>query len=125
MTASPLLPLLGPIETDADPGPAAPPRPPRFGPLAAIIAVVRLPFDLLITLGYVVRQLPLLVQDLRSLVNDLARLAHQGNPGALSDLLAGLARAAAPDGALTHALRSAGDLAEARAEVERQRLEAT
>lgn len=116
-------PLSPSREDRAAPGPAAPPAPPRLGALPAVVAAVRLPADLVVTLGYVVRQLPHLVQDLRSIVNDLARLAHEGEPGALSELLAGLARAAAPQGALTHLLRSAGDLAQARAEVEGRRLE--
>ncbi|GGI09062.1 hypothetical protein [Egicoccus halophilus] len=100
-------------------GPAPAPPTPRHGLLPTVVAAVRLPGDLLLALGYVVRQLPFLVQDLRSLVNDLARLAHVGDPGALSDLVAGLARAASTEGELTRLLRAAAELAEARAEVER------
>ncbi|MGY1846081.1 MULTISPECIES: hypothetical protein [unclassified Blastococcus] len=106
-------------------GPATPPPPPEFGVLPAAAALVRLPFDLVVLVGYAVRELPLLVQDVRSTVNDVARLVHHGERGgALQELLDSLARAARADsaGALTHLLRSAGDLAAVRAEVERQRL---
>lgn len=102
------------------------PTPPRFGPLPALLAVVRLPSDLLVLAGYLVREAPHLVQDVRSIVNDIARLIHHGEQeGALTELIDELARAARADsaGSLAHLLRSAGDLAEARAAVERLRLE--
>lgn len=106
-------------------GPSAPPHPPKHGLVPALVASVRLPLDLLVLVGYTVREAPQLVQDLRSAVNDVARLIHHGEQeGALQELLDELARAARADnaGALAHLLRSAGDLAEARAEVERRRL---
>ncbi|MCF6506669.1 hypothetical protein E9549_04510 [Blastococcus sp. MG754426] len=106
-------------------GPATPPPPPGFGVLPAAAALARLPFDVAVLVGYTVRQLPLLVQDVRSTVNDVARLVHHGErDGALRELIDALARAARADsaGALAHALRSAGDLAAVRAEVEQQRL---
>jgi hypothetical protein len=101
-------------------GPADRPRRPRFGPLNAAVELVRLPADLVVAVGYTVRELPLLVQDLRSVVNDLARLADGGRSSALNDVLEGLGRAAGPDGALTDLLRAAADLAAARAEREEQ-----
>ncbi|TYP87570.1 hypothetical protein [Blastococcus xanthinilyticus] len=58
-------------------------------------------------------------------MNDVARLVHHGERGgALQELLDSLARAARADsaGALTYLLRSAGELAAVRAEVERLRL---
>lgn len=106
-------------------GPACYPPPPRTGLLGALVAAVRLPADVIVLVGYTVRQAPHLVQDLRSLVNDVARLVHHGErEGALKELLDELARAARAEsaGALAHLLRSAGDLAQARAEVERRRL---
>ncbi|TYP87569.1 hypothetical protein [Blastococcus xanthinilyticus] len=51
---------------DDDLGPATPPPPPQFGVLPAAVALVRLPFDLAVLLGYTVRELPLLVQDVRA-----------------------------------------------------------
>ncbi|MGY1845277.1 hypothetical protein [Modestobacter sp. SYSU DS0875] len=112
---------------DDDLGPATPPPPPRFGLVGAVIALVRLPFDLLVLFGYLVRQAPLLIQDVRSTVNGVARLVQHGErEGALRELLDELARAARADnaGALAHLLRSAGDLSEARAELTRLRIEA-
>ncbi|MGY1828141.1 hypothetical protein [Blastococcus sp. SYSU DS0541] len=113
------------MATDDGLGPATPPPPPRFGLLPATTALLRLPLDLAVLVGCTVRELPLLVQDVRSTVNDVARLVHHGERGgALQELLDSLARAARADsaGALAHALRSAGDLAAVRAQVERQRL---
>lgn len=106
-------------------GPSTSPPPPRHGVLPAVVAIVRLPVDLLVLVGYTVREAPHLVQDVRSAVNDVARLIHHGEQGgALRELLDELARAARADsaGALAHLLRSGGDLAEARAAVERRRL---
>lgn len=108
-------------------GPATPPPPPRFGPLPALVALVRLPFDLVVLLDYAVRQLPPLLQDVRSTVNGVARLVRHGeDEGALRELLDELARAARADnaGALAHLLRSAGDLSAVRAELELLRLRA-
>lgn len=93
----------------------------------ALVALVRLPFDLAVLLGYAVRQLPLLLQDLRSTVNGVARLVRHGEEeGALRELLDELARAARADnaGALAYLLRSSGDLSTVRAELERLRLRA-
>lgn len=109
-----------------DRGPSTSPPPPEHGLLPALVAAVRLPVDLLVLVGYTVRQAPYLVQDVRSALNDVAKLIHQGEQeGALNELLDQLARLARADsaGALAHLLRSAGDLAQARAEVERRRLE--
>lgn len=114
------------MSSDDQRGPSCYPPPPRTGLLGAAVAAVRLPADLLVLVGYTVRQAPHLVQDVRSVVNDVARLVHHGErEGALKELLDELARAARADsaGALAHLLRSAGDLAEARAAVERRRLE--
>lgn len=113
------------MATDDGLGPATPPPPPQFGLLPAATALARLPFDVAVLVGYAVRQLPLLVQDVRSTVNDVARLVHHGErEGSLRELIDALARAARADsaGALAHALRSAGDLAAVRAEAERRRL---
>lgn len=73
----------------------------------------------MVGLGYTVRELPHLVQDLRSLVNDLARLAHGGHTGALGEVVGGLARAAATDGELTGLLRESAELAADRADQDR------
>ena len=127
--------------TDEATGPSAAPPPTRLGILQTVVEVVRLPLDLLralvvlvrlpvdvvLLVGYLVREAPELLRDVRSTVNDVARLVHHGERGgALRELLDELARAARADsaGSLTHLLRSAGDLAAARAEVERQRLAA-
>ncbi|MGY1839091.1 MULTISPECIES: hypothetical protein [unclassified Modestobacter] len=115
------------MEPSDDLGPADPPPPPRFGLIPAVVALVRLPFDLVVLIGYLVRQLPLLLQDVRSTVNGVARLVSHGErEGALRELLDELARAARADnaGALAHLLRSSGDLSAVRAELERIRLEA-
>lgn len=93
--------------------------------LRALVVLVRLPVDVVLLLGYLVREAPELLRDVRSTVNDLARLLHRGERGgALQELLDELARAARADsaGSLAHLLRSAGVLAAARAEVERRRL---
>ncbi|WP_299033528.1 hypothetical protein [uncultured Pseudokineococcus sp.] len=95
--------------------------------LRALVVLVRLPVDVVLLLGYLVREAPELLRDVRSTVNDVARLVHHGERGgALQELLDELARAARADsaGSLTHLLRSAGDLAAARAESERRRLAA-
>lgn len=93
----------------------------------AVVVVVRLPLDLVILVGYLVREAPYLLQDVRSTVNDVARLIHHGErEGALKELLDELARAARAEsaGALAHFLRASGDLAAAQAETERRRLAA-
>jgi len=116
------------MEPSDDLGPAGPPPAPAFGVIPAVVALVRLPFDLIVLLGYTVRQLPLLIQDVRSTVNGLARLVSHGErEGALRELIDELARAARADsaGALAHLLRSAGDLSAVRAELERIRVQAT
>lgn len=105
-------------------GPAVrPPSPSLAGPLRAGLALVRLPLDLIVAVEYVVQQLPHLVQDVRSLVNSLARLAHDADPGALADVIAGLAAAVDPrEGALVRALDAAAELARAQArELDRRR----
>ncbi|MCZ2813132.1 hypothetical protein O2W15_17000 [Modestobacter sp. VKM Ac-2979] len=110
-----------------DLGPASPPPPPTFGLVPAVVALVRLPFDLLVLIGYTVRQLPFLIQDVRSTVNGVARLVSHGEQsGSLRELIDSLARAARADsaGALAHLLRSSGDLSAVQAEIERLRLEA-
>ena len=94
-------------------GPAPPPAHPRVG---AIATLARLPADLVVGLGYTVRELPHLVQDLRSLANDLARLAHGGHTGALGEVVGGLARTAGPDGELTDLVRESAGLAADRAQ---------
>lgn len=113
--------------TPDDLGPATPPPPPRFGPWHALVALVRLPADLVVLLDYTVRQLPPLLQDVRSTVNGIARLVRHGEEeGALRELIDELARAARADnaGALAYLLRSSGDLSAVRAEIERLRLQA-
>ena len=99
-----------------------PPPPSLAGPLRAGLALLRLPLDLIVALEYLVQQLPYLVQDVRSLVNSLSRLAHDADPGALADVIAGLAAAVDPrDGALIRALDEAAELARARArEIDRR-----
>ena len=103
-------------------GPSEPPAPAGAGPVAAAVALSRLPADLVVAVGYLVRELPSLVQDLRSVVHSLALLAQAGHSGALADLLADLSRAAGKDGELTLLLAEAGRLAGTRADVEAQRL---
>ncbi len=106
-------------------GPAVRPPPPSLaGPLRAGLALIRLPLDLVVALEYVVQQLPYLVQDVRSLVNSLSRLAHDADPGTLADVIAGLAAAVDPrDGALIRALDAAAELARAQArEIDARRL---
>lgn len=104
-------------------GPAVRPPPPSLaGPLRAGLALIRLPLDLIVALEYVVQQLPYLVQDVRSLVNSLSRLAHDADPGALADVIVGLAAAVDPrDGALIRALDAAAELARVQArEIDRR-----
>lgn len=103
------------MTTDPGGGPSRPPAPPEFGVAAAVGALGRLPLDLVVTLGYVVREVPLLVQDLRSTVHDVARLAHGGETGALGQLVTALADAASPGGALHRLLDAGADLAAAEA----------
>ena len=103
-------------------GPSEPPVPAAVGPAAAAVALCRLPADLIVALGYLVRELPALVQDLRSVVHSLALLAQAGDSGSLADLLDDLARAAGKDGELTVLLAEAARLAGVRADVEASRL---
>lgn len=94
--------------------------------LRAVVVVVRLPVDVVLLVGYLLREAPELLRDVRSTVNDVARLVHHGErEGALRELLDELARAARADsaGSLAHLLRSAGDLAAVRAEVEGRRVD--
>ncbi|GAA4740878.1 hypothetical protein GCM10023328_22610 [Modestobacter marinus] len=110
-----------------DLGPAERPAAPTFGLIPAVVALVRLPFDLLVLIGYTVRQLPFLIQDVRTTVNGVARLLDHGERnGSLRELIDSLARAARADsaGALIHLLRASGDLSAVQAELERLRLEA-
>ncbi|MCZ2824644.1 MULTISPECIES: hypothetical protein [unclassified Modestobacter] len=112
---------------DDDLGPADRPPPPTFGLIPAVVALVRLPFDLLVLIGYTVRQLPFLVQDVRTTVNGVARLLDHGErSGSLRELIDSLARAARADsaGALIQLLRSSAELSSVQAELERLRLEA-
>src|SRR4051794_1140895 len=104
--------------------PAPPPPPLRRGPLAYATAPVRLLGDLVLGLDYTAHELPYLVQDLRSLVNELTRLARGADEGALTDLVAELARAAREDGELSRLLDRAAELAAARAARERAELAA-
>lgn len=97
-------------------GPADAPSRPSYGTLAAVRGLIFLPINLLVALGYLVRELPLLVQDLRSAVNDVARLAHHGE---LAQVLGGLARAASSDGELSELLRQAAALCKATAAAQR------
>ncbi|MCZ2837114.1 hypothetical protein [Modestobacter sp. VKM Ac-2985] len=112
---------------DDDLGPADRPPPPTFGLIPAVVALVRLPFDLLVLIGYTVRQLPFLVQDVRTTANGVARLLDHGErSGSLRELIDSLARAARADsaGALIQLLRSSAELSSVQAELERLRLEA-
>lgn len=102
--------------------PSPVPSAPTRSPLAYATAPVRLVGDLVLGLAYTAHELPLLVQDARTLVNDLARLAHSAEDGALTDLVAELARAAAPGGELSRLLDGAAQLAAARAARERAEL---
>jgi hypothetical protein len=96
---------------------------PSRTPLAYAAAPVRLVGDLVLGLAYTAHELPHLVQDLRALVNELTRLAAGADEGALSGLVAGLARAARTDGELTRLLDGLAELASARAARERAELE--
>jgi hypothetical protein len=82
----------------------------------------RIAGNLAVALTYTTQELPHLVQDLRSLVNDLTRLARNADEGALTDLVAELTRAARHDGELTQLLAGAAELARARAAREREEL---
>lgn len=93
--------------------------PPRAGPVGAVLAGIRLPVDLLVAAGSAVRAVPYLVQDVRSIVNDTARVMHDNDPQVIGEVLDSLGRVAGPDGALTHALDAGAELAEARADRER------
>jgi hypothetical protein len=105
--------------------PARRPATPSRTPLAYAVAPVRLVGDLVLGLAYTAHELPYLVQDLRALVNELTRLANGADDGALTDLVAELARAARTDGELSRLLDGAAELAAARAARERAALTAT
>lgn len=110
-----------------DLGPSDRPPAPTFGLVPAVVALVRLPFDLLVLVGYTVRQLPFLIQDVRSVVNGVARLLDHGErSGSLRELIDSLARAARADsaGALIDLLRASAELSSVQAELERLRLAA-
>jgi hypothetical protein len=64
----------------------------------------------------VVGELSSLARDAGVLVGELARLSRDAPRGALSDLVAGLARLAGEDGELTALLREQARLAAARAD---------
>lgn len=102
-------------------GPSEPPAPADQGVIAAAVALWRLPSDLTVALGYIVRELPALVQDVRSIVHSLAHLA-EADSDALSDLLLRLSRAAADDGELTVLLAETARLTAARADLATERL---
>lgn len=89
-----------------------PPPPGPAGPLRAGLALFRLPLDLVVTLEYLVQQLPHLVQDVRRLANILTRLARDADPGALARTIEGLAAAVDPrDGSLIQALDAVAEVA--------------
>ncbi len=98
------------------------PAPPRHDPLSVLTSPFRLVGDLGVALAYTVHELPHLVQDVRTLVNELTRLARGADEGALTDLVAELSRAAAKDGELSRLLDGAAELARARAARERAEL---
>lgn len=76
--------------------PSRPPAPPVHDAVTRSRAPVQLVGDLGVALGYTVRELPHLVQDLRGLVRQLERAAQPGGElMRLLDALADLARARA------------------------------
>jgi hypothetical protein len=92
------------------------PSPPARGPVALATSPARLVGEVLLALPYVVRELPPLVQDARTLVGELTRLARGADEGALTDVVGELARLASEDGELTGLLRETARLAGAKAD---------
>jgi len=84
--------------------------------LGVATAPTRLTVELALAAPTVVMALSSLARDTSVLVAELARLSRDAPRGALSDLVAGLARLAGEDGELTVLLREQARLAAARAD---------